>query len=1040
MPLAAPAVSESKSQGRDRFLAEASLLLSESLDPISVFERLSQLAVPTLADRCAVYLRQGDELHLVALGGGTDSSQLGRSRHVLPARQKNIAAWRVIESGQSELTSQITGEHLARVAASTDDLRELLKLGMRSGMTVPLVARGRVLGALSFVSCQPDRVYDADDVAFTEDLGRRAALAHETARLLELERAARAEAEAAADRILRLHNLARILAEAGSAEEATRIAAKAARDAVSATFSYVWLANAAGTELRLAANEGYDGPGVDAFRVLPATLQLPATDAFRTGAPVILHDPDERRARYPHLEGVGHLAPRSWAVVPLRARGRALGVLGLSFSAPRAFSEDEVTFLSMVGQQCASAVDRAGLVEAQRESEERLRSALSAAATGTWRVDREGMRTAGDAEFNALLGLPADSRVEVTSLILPDDLPRLHEAARRCFEEGAAYEEEFRVSRPDGEVRWLRSRGRPVKGPEGTITHLTGATVDVTSLKVAESRLREESSINETLHRISASFAGELDPDRLAQLVTDEATALTGARFGAFFFNVEDDHGGVYQLYTLSGADKETFRKFRMHRATPIFGPTFRGEGTVLIDDVTRDPRFGAWGPQPEGHPPVRSYLAAPVKSRGGVVLGGLFFGHPEAGRFTRAHARMIEGITAHAAIALEAARLYKTVSTQKEQLTEAVQRAGEADRRKDEFLAMLGHELRNPLAPMATAIHLMKLKGAGGEREREVIERQVRHLSRLVDDLLDLSRITRGKIDLRKERIEASTAIAKGLEMASPLLEKYAHNVAIEVPREGLPIDGDSVRLAQVFQNLLTNAAKYTEPGGHISISSARDGQAVVVRVQDDGIGIPAELLPRVFDAFVQGERSIDRAEGGLGIGLTLVRKLVELQGGTVSAHSEGAGRGSLFEVRLPLAAGKLKTDPALKRLSSPSKVRRRVLVVDDNVDAAAMLAEMLRLYGSEVRVAHDGPEALTVAEQFAPDLALLDIGLPVMDGYELCGRLREKYAKLETVAITGYGLDADRERARAAGFDAHLVKPVDLSELEALVNEPPR
>jgi signal transduction histidine kinase len=546
----------------------------------------------------------------------------------------------------------------------------------------------------------------------------------------------------------------------------------------------------------------------------------------------------------------------------------------------------------------------------------------------------------------------------------------------------------------------------PVRDASGHIYAVGGIATNITARKRAEEQLREESRINETLYRIGASLAGELDPERLMQLITDEATQLCGARFGSFFFNVGDGAGGSHQLHTISGADKERFAEMRL-----------------------------PWGAQAAGDPAIASHLAVPVKSRGGLVLGGLFFAHPEPGRFTAQHERIIRGIAAHAAVALESARLYKTVHEQKELLAQAVRRAEEADRRKDEFLAMLGHELRNPLAPMVTALHLMKLKGAGGERERDVIERQVRHLSRLVDDLLDVSRITRGKVELRRERFETAAAIAKAVEMVSPLLEKYVHHLEIEVPREGLMVEADPVRLAQVFQNLLTNAAKYSEPGSHIAVSAARDGGEVVVTVRDDGMGIAESLLPRIFEPFVQGDRTIDRAEGGLGLGLTLVERLVSLHGGKVSARSEGPGRGSEFEVRLPLVASAAAAD-AQARAPVRALPRRRVLVVDDNADAALTLAEMLRVLGSDARVALDGIQALQEADQFAPDLALVDIGLPVMDGYELCGRLREKLgARVQLIAVTGYGQDGDRERSRAAGFSRHLVKPIDLEVLQELL-----
>ncbi len=363
------------------------------------------------------------------------------------------------------------------------------------------------------------------------------------------------------------------------------------------------------------------------------------------------------------------------------------------------------------------------------------------------------------------------------------------------------------------------------------------------------------------------------------------------------------------------------------------------------------------------------------------------------------------------------------------------------ANRAKDEFMAMLGHELRNPLAPIVTALQLMKTSGENAfQRERTVIERQVEHLTRLVDDLLDVSRIAQGKVELKKELVELADIVARAIEISSTLLEQRAHSLSVDVPRAGLLVLADRGRLTQVVSNLLTNAGKYTPVGGKISVTAALDGDALTLSIRDNGIGIDASVLPHVFERFVQAEQAIDRAGGGLGLGLSIVKSLVERHEGTVSVASDGPNRGSEFIVRLPLAKhGKRSIDAEPPATAMPPKptLRTRILVVDDNEDAAEMLAAVLELKGCDVHVAHDGPEALRLAETERFDAALLDIGLPVMDGYELAARLREfptiKDAKL--VAVTGYGQDADRKRAAQAGFDHHLVKPVDLAKLESIV-----
>jgi signal transduction histidine kinase len=358
------------------------------------------------------------------------------------------------------------------------------------------------------------------------------------------------------------------------------------------------------------------------------------------------------------------------------------------------------------------------------------------------------------------------------------------------------------------------------------------------------------------------------------------------------------------------------------------------------------------------------------------------------------------------------------------------------ASRAKDEFLAMLGHELRNPLSPILTALELMRLRGAAtdAQPERQVIERQVRNLMKLVDDLLDVSRITRGNIQLDKEPIEVSAVVAKAVEAASPLLEQRAHRLALRIPAAGLRVDADPTRLAQVLSNLLINAAKYTPSGGDIAVDASREAADIAIRVRDTGSGIAPDLLPRLFDLFVQGDRRPDRAPGGLGIGLTVARALVEQHGGTISARSDGPGRGSEFVVRLPARLdAATSAAPASAAEPPPRADGTRILVVDDNEDAAEGLALSLKLRGYLVRMAHDAPSALEAAREFRPKVALLDIGLPVMDGYELAARLRKLpgLADVRFIAVTGYGQESDRARSRAAGFHAHLVKPADFGKI---------
>jgi signal transduction histidine kinase len=361
------------------------------------------------------------------------------------------------------------------------------------------------------------------------------------------------------------------------------------------------------------------------------------------------------------------------------------------------------------------------------------------------------------------------------------------------------------------------------------------------------------------------------------------------------------------------------------------------------------------------------------------------------------------------------------------------------ADRRKDEFLATLGHELRNPLAPILNSLEIMKLAGAFADprtqQAGEVMERQIHHLNRLVDDLLEVSRITRGVIEVRKQPLELSAIVKAAVETSRPVLDNLRHQLTVELDDEPMCVGGDPVRLTQVFANLLNNAAKYTNHGGRISISTRRDGSDAVISVKDNGIGIAPNALSQVFDMFMQVDRSTRRSQGGLGIGLTLVRSLVGMHGGTVEARSDGPGLGSEFIVKLPLLVEKpavAEQARAIKPLPS-----RRILIVDDSRDGGESLAMLLRVLGAEVALAHSGRHALECVDSFRPDVVLLDIGMPGMDGYEVARRIRANPANrnMSLIALTGWGQDEDRRRSVAAGFNHHLVKPADIEQLRQLL-----
>jgi PAS domain S-box-containing protein len=376
------------------------------------------------------------------------------------------------------------------------------------------------------------------------------------------------------------------------------------------------------------------------------------------------------------------------------------------------------------------------------------------------------------------------------------------------------------------------------------------------------------------------------------------------------------------------------------------------------------------------------------------------------------------------------------------EELQRTQEALHEADRKKDEFLATLAHELRNPLAPIRNAVQILKAKAmppAELDWARGVLERQVQVMARLLEDLLDITRISRGKLELRKERVELATVVDAAVETSRPVIEASGHRLSVALPSESLVLDADPLRLAQVFANLLTNAAKYTEEGGRVELTAQRKDRHVVVAVRDSGIGIAPEMLPHIFDIFSQAKPALERSQGGLGIGLSLVKGLVELHGGSIAVHSDGLGQGSEFIVRLPIAA----ETPASRQTPSSEDdtqhpvTRRRILIVDDNCDGTDSLAMLLKLLGHEVETAYDGEQGIQTAQQSRPNVVLLDLGMPRLNGFEACRRIRQTpWGKdLFLIALTGWGQDEDRRRTEAAGFDHHMTKPVDPAALMELL-----
>lgn len=660
--------------------------------------------------------------------------------------------------------------------------------------------------------------------------------------------------------------------------------------------------------------------------------------------------------------------------------------------------------------------------------------------------DLDGIVRTWNAGAERIFGYSADEMIGTSiRTIIPEDRQAEENLTLETIRRGETLDH-FRTvrRRKTGELIDVSLTVSPIHGSDGRVVGASKIARDVTRVKgLEEERVRlleETASLMETLNRVGASVASDLDRDSMVQAVTDAATQLTTAAFGAFFYNVTDLAGESYMLYTISGVPRAAFERFPMPRNTEVFAPTFHGTGTVRSADITQDQRYGHNAPHhgmPKGHLPVRSYLAVPVKTRTGDVAGGLFFGHPDVGRFTAHHERLAEGLASWAAVALENARLYT-----------AAQRAS---RLKDEFLAGLSHELRTPLNAIlgyARMIRSGMLPPDRREHGMEVIERNTHALAQIVEDVLDVSRIISGKLRLNVQVVELPDVIRAAVDAIAP--SAAAKNIRVETILDSgtPPISGDPDRLQQILWNLLTNAVKFTPKAGKVQVLLERINSHVELSVSDTGIGIAADFVPHLFERFRQADMSTTREHGGLGLGLAITRHLVEGHGGTIEANSSGLGQGATFRVRLPLMIVHPRESDS--RVHPQARTRTEgnlthdlggahVLAVDDDRDALSLVSELLEAAGARVTTAHSGAQALTALEAGVPDLLVADIGMPQMDGFQLMATVRQhsdpRVRALPAVALTAYARSEDRIKALGAGFQMHLSKPVEPAELIAAV-----
>jgi PAS domain S-box-containing protein len=657
--------------------------------------------------------------------------------------------------------------------------------------------------------------------------------------------------------------------------------------------------------------------------------------------------------------------------------------------------------------------------------------------------DLDGIVTSWNPAAQQLFGYTADEMIgtPIRRVIPPERQTEEDEILARLRRgERIEHFETVRIAK-DGRNLDVSVTISPLRDVSGVIVGASKIARDITSLKASEvERLRlvqENAAITGALNEVGAIVASDLDRDKVVQAVTDTATQLTAAEFGAFFYNVVNDAGEFYTLYTISGMPREAFSKFPMPRNTQVFEPTFKGTGVVRSDDITKDPRYGHNAPHygmPTGHLPVRSYLAVPVKGRSGDVTGGIFFGHSQPGRFTENHERLAIGVASWAAVALENAKMYAAVH--------------EASRLKDEFLASLSHELRTPLSAVLGYARILKLGMATGEQQVQAvdaIERNAKSLAQIVDDVLDISRIVSGKIRLDVQPVELLSVIRHAVEAVKPAADAKQLKIEAVLDPQAGPISGDPGRLQQILWNLLSNAVKFTDKHGKVQVRLERVNSHVEIVVSDTGIGIRPEFLPHVFERFRQADGGIAREKGGLGLGLAIARQLTEIHGGTIEASSAGVGHGATFRVKLPLMiVHHLPEEPERvhpRGMAGGSPFPQgdlrdvHVLAVDDEPDALALVSRFLKAAGARVTSASSAADAIQHLEREVPHVLVADLGMPHVDGYQLIEKIRHhanpQVRRVPAAALTAYARSEDRVKALRAGFQIHLAKPIDPAEL---------
>jgi PAS domain S-box-containing protein len=985
---------------RFAFLARAGELLAFSLDYAETLREVARLTIPTLGDLCIVDVIEAGEVQRVATAHVNPAKVAlleELQRRYPPAGDSPQPAGRVLRTGRLEVLEHVTPDVVAAHTRDEDHARLIRAIGIRSHLAVPLVARGVTIGVISLGVTESDRRYGPDDVALAQDLARTAALAVDNARLhkrTQDELAERARAEEA----LRLSEQ-RFRAIMEQSPLSTQILAPDGRTLrVNRAWEVLWGA----TLDQIRDYNILADPQLEARGIAP--LLRKAFDGEAVRLPTIRYDPNETIP-----DSSSNRDPARWVG---------------AFAYPVKDADGSVREVVLIHEDVTD-VRRAD--SKLRASEERLQRALVAGRLNVWDWNLATDVVECSENAKEFWGIDIGRPTDFAKVIHPEDVERVTDAAS-SIGVGKDYAVEYRLLGSDGQIRWVQSRGRLERAVDGGSDRVLGVTVDITELKRAEETTRLLADAGEILggsldyHATLQNLARLVVP-RIADWCAIDLLTESGDLERMCVYH--PDPARVAQA-------TELFARYPPARSTPY------GAWHVM---QTREPE---WSPeiseqiltavaQDARHLALlrglnlRSYISVPLTARGNT-LGVLSLVYAESGRrYRESDLALVLDLARRAAAAVDNAQLYQQLRAE--------------DRRKDEFLATLAHELRNPLAPIRTGLALLRLTNdpKETERTREVMDRQLRHMVRLIDDLLDLSRITRGRVQLQRERVDVASIVGTAVEASRPLIDGAGHEFSLTQPESPIIIDADRTRVAQVLSNLLNNAAKFTPRGGRIALEVEAEGGDVILRVRDTGVGIPRQMLTHVFEMFSQVGDAQARTQSGLGIGLTLVKRLVELHDGRVWAESDGPGLGSTFVVRLPRATdGALAEAGPADAVARPASARR-VLVVDDNTDAAEMLAALLEADGHDVRTAFSGPAALEIAEHFHPHIAFLDIGMPGMSGYELARRLRALPALRGTalIAVSGWGQDEDRRRSAEAGLDHHLTKPVDPRAVQQLVEQ---